>query len=269
VLVVLIPQPSLAQWTIFRIVIALGGAGYALALVGALSISLKPHPRATITASGSLAALCTLYFFDPARGALDIGTPSTGGSPSRFKRGQDIPAIGGTGGAPFNADCPGGSLAVGVSATLGSAVSNLRFLCGRPTGNFDALSSDDEVQVSPSDPSPTIGHLITGTSANAECPENTFAIGIGVELETLANYESPVVRTLSLECAPPIYKGRRMWNVVPDYTRATIITLTGVQGAVPVRCTQAGWVRGALGRSGTLVDAIGVHCAALGIGPRD
>lgn len=67
VLVLVFPTPTPAQWTVFRIVIALGGAGYALALAGFLTVKLAWEQRVAISAGGTLAVFIVLFFFDPAK----------------------------------------------------------------------------------------------------------------------------------------------------------------------------------------------------------
>jgi hypothetical protein len=66
ILVVKVPSPTESQFVIFRIVTALGGAAFATALTGFLTVRMHWARKMEITASGALGAFGILYFFTPA-----------------------------------------------------------------------------------------------------------------------------------------------------------------------------------------------------------
>jgi len=65
-LVVKIPGPTPTQFTVFRIIIALGGAAFSMALTGFLTIQLNLPKGGQIVAGGALAVFVVLYFYSPA-----------------------------------------------------------------------------------------------------------------------------------------------------------------------------------------------------------
>src|ERR1019366_4686384 len=65
VLSVTIPSPTPFQYTIFRIIISLGGAAFSIAITGFLSIRLNLPAGGYIIGGGALAVFVTLYFFSP------------------------------------------------------------------------------------------------------------------------------------------------------------------------------------------------------------
>jgi hypothetical protein len=65
VLVVKIPKPTEFQFIIFRILIALGGAAFSMALTGFLTIQMNLPNGGQIVAGGALAVFIVLFFFSP------------------------------------------------------------------------------------------------------------------------------------------------------------------------------------------------------------
>jgi hypothetical protein len=72
-LVVSIPWPSEVQYDVFRIVIALGGAAFATALTGFLTVQIGSRRSPQIVAGGALGVFVVLFFFNPAR---RVGPPA-------------------------------------------------------------------------------------------------------------------------------------------------------------------------------------------------
>ena len=66
-------QPSPEQFTIYRIVIALGGAGFAVALTGQLEVMIPLLRNGLIKATAGFAVFVILYFFSPAALVVDDG----------------------------------------------------------------------------------------------------------------------------------------------------------------------------------------------------
>src|SRR5712691_5150601 len=62
VLAVIFPQPTPFQYTVFRIVLALAGAGIAALIPGFIELAYKR----VIRAGGALGVFVVLYFFSPA-----------------------------------------------------------------------------------------------------------------------------------------------------------------------------------------------------------
>jgi hypothetical protein len=67
----LVPNPSKTAFEINRIVLALGAAGFALALTGMLTLSISNAALGlSIQAAGALAVLVIVYFFAPNSGVI-------------------------------------------------------------------------------------------------------------------------------------------------------------------------------------------------------
>jgi hypothetical protein len=65
-LVVLIPNPTVTQWKVFCVVLALAAGGISTTISGMLKIDLTFTKRAVIGATGALAVFVIVYFFVPA-----------------------------------------------------------------------------------------------------------------------------------------------------------------------------------------------------------
>ena len=65
-LVVLIPNPTLAQWKVFCVVLSLAAGGVATTISGMLKVDLTFTKRAAIGGTGALAVFLIVYFFVPA-----------------------------------------------------------------------------------------------------------------------------------------------------------------------------------------------------------
>jgi hypothetical protein len=66
-------EPTPAQFLIYRTVIALGGAGFAVTLTGQLEIAFPIFRRGSIKAAAAFAVFVILYFFTPASLLADEG----------------------------------------------------------------------------------------------------------------------------------------------------------------------------------------------------
>jgi hypothetical protein len=66
ILVVRVPTPTETQYAIFRIITALGGAAFAIALTGFLTVRMQLTRKIEIMAGGALGIFAILYFFSPA-----------------------------------------------------------------------------------------------------------------------------------------------------------------------------------------------------------
>lgn len=66
-------EPTPAQFLIYRTVIALGGAGFAVTLTGQLEIAFPIFRRGSIKAAAAFAVFVILYFFTPASLLSDEG----------------------------------------------------------------------------------------------------------------------------------------------------------------------------------------------------
>lgn len=64
-IIILIPNPTSAQNSIFRGAFALGGGGFASCLTGMMDIKAK-FPKIAISATGAFAAFVLLYYVGPA-----------------------------------------------------------------------------------------------------------------------------------------------------------------------------------------------------------
>ena len=66
-------EPGPLQFTVYRIIIAIAGAGFAVALTGTLSVHLPILGKGYIKAAQALGVFVILYFFSPASLAVDGG----------------------------------------------------------------------------------------------------------------------------------------------------------------------------------------------------
>ncbi|MBZ5523285.1 MAG: hypothetical protein LAP21_13695 [Acidobacteriia bacterium] len=66
VIIIVVPNPTLAQWRVFCVVLALAAGGVATVLSGMLKVDLNLGKRAAIGATGALAVFVIVYFFVPA-----------------------------------------------------------------------------------------------------------------------------------------------------------------------------------------------------------
>lgn len=72
ILVMKQPNPTIPQLVIFRIVLALGGAAFSMALTGFITIRMNLPGKGYIIAGGTLAVFLVLFFFSP-----DLGLSSS------------------------------------------------------------------------------------------------------------------------------------------------------------------------------------------------
>jgi hypothetical protein len=72
-LAVIFPQPTPFQYTVFRIVLALAGAGIAALIPGFIEVAIELAYKNVIRAGGALGVFIVLYFFSP---ASLVATPS-------------------------------------------------------------------------------------------------------------------------------------------------------------------------------------------------
>lgn len=72
-LVAINPTPTQAQWIVFKIVLALGSAGFAMALTGFISVNMELGKKVAINAGGSLAVFVVVFFWDPASKLVNYG----------------------------------------------------------------------------------------------------------------------------------------------------------------------------------------------------
>lgn len=64
-------SPSPAQYTIYRIIIALGGSGFAVALTGQLEVYFPLFQKGYVKAAAAFAVFVILYFFSPVTLTVD------------------------------------------------------------------------------------------------------------------------------------------------------------------------------------------------------
>lgn len=64
-LAVLIPDPTPTQGAVFRIDLALGAAGFSMALAGFVTVKLGTGKHLAISAGGALAVFVIVFFFNP------------------------------------------------------------------------------------------------------------------------------------------------------------------------------------------------------------
>lgn len=64
-LVIFIPQPSAPQFFVFRVLMALGGAAFSMAITGFIVLKLDLPGKSYLIAGGSLAVFVILFFFTP------------------------------------------------------------------------------------------------------------------------------------------------------------------------------------------------------------
>jgi arabinofuranosyltransferase len=143
---------------------------------------------------------------------------------------ETTPARGGAGGAAFHVRCPDGAVVTGVRGRYAQgdrAVSRVQPVCGAPGGDpFDGAPAGDGA----------------GDAFELECPVGSPVEGLRVSADNL-------VRTLGLVC--------RGDGGGAETAFAGASALAPMADACRPGCVVVGFV----GRSGALVDAVGVECA--------
>lgn len=71
ILAIKFPTPTPFQYAVFRIVLALAAAGFAAMIPGFIEINLKPGEETALRAGGALAVFVVVYFFSPAKLAVN------------------------------------------------------------------------------------------------------------------------------------------------------------------------------------------------------
>jgi len=71
ILAIALPEPTEFQYLVFRIVLALAGAGFAVSLSGSLEVFLPLFKQGSIKAAAGFAAFVILFFFNPASIVVD------------------------------------------------------------------------------------------------------------------------------------------------------------------------------------------------------
>jgi hypothetical protein len=66
VIVLAVPNPTIPQWRVFCVVLALAAGGAATTLTGMMRVDLHFGKRIAIGATGALAVFVVVYFFVPA-----------------------------------------------------------------------------------------------------------------------------------------------------------------------------------------------------------
>lgn len=71
ILAIFFPRPTAFQYTVFRIILALAGAGVGATIPGLLDVNVS----GAIRASGAIGVFVIVYFFSPARLVTDVPPP--------------------------------------------------------------------------------------------------------------------------------------------------------------------------------------------------
>jgi hypothetical protein len=71
VLSIKFPNPTSFQYSVFRIILSLAGAGVAAVIPGFLNLKFYAQVGALIRAGGAIAVFVILYFYNPAKYAVD------------------------------------------------------------------------------------------------------------------------------------------------------------------------------------------------------
>ncbi|HXH37583.1 MAG TPA: hypothetical protein VNN08_03070 [Thermoanaerobaculia bacterium] len=82
------PHPTSFQYTIFRSVFALAGAGVAATIPGFVSIDVSAGTGLLIRAGGALAVFVILFFFNPARLVIEKATHESPPAPPSLSNGE-------------------------------------------------------------------------------------------------------------------------------------------------------------------------------------
>jgi hypothetical protein len=80
VIAIVIPNPTAAQYKVFRIVLSIAAAGAAAMVPGFLNIEFNPTTGFLVRAGGALAVFVIVYFFNPA--SLVANAPDSALPPS-------------------------------------------------------------------------------------------------------------------------------------------------------------------------------------------
>jgi hypothetical protein len=96
-----VPNPTIQQFEIVRIILALAAGGVAAMIPGFLKLQLGAGPNVTLRAGGAVAVFAIVYFYSPAHWA-----PSPAANVTQTTTGPNSPAITGNNnivGAPSSA----------------------------------------------------------------------------------------------------------------------------------------------------------------------
>lgn len=77
VLAIVFPKPTPFQYSVFRIVLSLACAGIAAMIPGFINLELESTIGLILRAGGALAVFVLVYFFNPARLAIEAGSEET------------------------------------------------------------------------------------------------------------------------------------------------------------------------------------------------
>lgn len=179
----------------------------------------------------------------------DPGAKGEAGDPAlRFPLSTEIRVIdsGGAGGTPFDRKCPDGSFVTGFRAgfrTFGiyPVISELSVICRTITGaGFFGAKVSDPIFLTP------IGSPSTSALTTAECPMgyavNRLFFSISPGVDTI------VIRSLRAVCRAI---GSSAEVTLPDFGDVPVLN--------PMSCVD-GVMTGLHGRSGAVIDSIGVYC---------
>lgn len=169
---------------------------------------------------------------------------------------------GGPGGSPFLDECPEGEVLVGLRSGMnGSFVSGIIAVCGA-----EHVSETHPYTITLASGTPlTVMHGFTGTTDPHVCPPDTVVVGFEGTTGPFGDAAQPVVSSLRLHCAPLRAGG------TPEAPSLSLgeSTRTESFGGVeekgeafdPISCPPNQVARAIVGRSGALVDALGLGCA--------
>jgi hypothetical protein len=87
---VFVPNPTIQQFEIVRIILALAAGGVAAMIPGFLNLQMAPSAHLTLRAGGALAVFAIVYFYSPAH-----WEPSSASNVTQSTAGANSPAING------------------------------------------------------------------------------------------------------------------------------------------------------------------------------
>ncbi|MDC0744590.1 hypothetical protein [Polyangium mundeleinium] len=176
---------------------------------------------------------------------------------------------GSDGGSAFHDACPEGEVLVGLRGGVnGLVLSGISGICGAVRLSE---TSPVEITVTPGEAMPTVRGVMSSEEAESRlCPPNEMVVGFGGSTFLYdSNNPRPIFWRVSLVCAPLVVESL---SGAPSLSLGETTSTPSLGGADdkgdtfdPIYCPENQVARAIQGRSGLLVDALGLGCAELSL----
>ncbi|TKC90026.1 hypothetical protein [Polyangium fumosum] len=177
--------------------------------------------------------------------------------------------IGSDGGSAFHDACPEGEVLVGLQGGVnGPILSGISGICGAVR---ISETSPVEITVTAGEAMPTVrGVMSSEEPESRRCPPNEMVVGFSGSTTLYdPNAPRPILWRVALVCAPLVVEGPHEAASISLGETTSTPSLGGAEDAGdafdPVPCPENQVARAIQGRSGLLVDALGLGCAELSL----